>query len=256
MQYAGIREEHVARARRRRRVRRLAHGRDRDAGAQAPKPCSSACCPTTCAASPRAARSTRCSAARTAASSTTCSPTASPRSASSPSPTPPTTRRTWRGSSATPRTSTPTSCDHIDDYAMLAVQGPRAREILGSLADGRLPLRMHCCQRSVAGVPMLVCGTGYTGEDGVELLLTPTAPGRCGTRWSKPASTPGGPRRARHAAPRGLLPPVRQRHGRGRATRSRPAWAGAARRTPASSAPRRCAPPARPVRRRSSSPSP
>jgi aminomethyltransferase len=32
---------------------------------------------------------------------------------------------------------------------------------------------MHCCQRSVAGVAMLVCGTGYTGEDGVELLLDP-----------------------------------------------------------------------------------
>ena len=27
--------------------------------------------------------------------------------------------------------------------------------------------------RTVADVPMLVCGTGYTGEDGVELLLDP-----------------------------------------------------------------------------------
>jgi aminomethyltransferase len=70
--------------------------------------------------------------------------------------------------------------DHIDDYAMLAVQGPRSREILGSLADGRLPPRMHCCQRSVAGVPMLVCGTGYTGEDGVEALLHPDG---AGTVW-------------------------------------------------------------------------
>src|SRR5213076_2415608 len=42
-----------------------------------------------------------------------------------------------------------------------------------SLADGRLPPRMHCCQRTVAGAAMLVCGTGYTGEDGVELLLAP-----------------------------------------------------------------------------------
>ena len=32
---------------------------------------------------------------------------------------------------------------------------------------------MHCCERTVAGAPMLVCGTGYTGEDGVELLLDP-----------------------------------------------------------------------------------
>ena len=70
--------------------------------------------------------------------------------------------------------------DHIDDYAMLAVQGPRARDILGGLADGRLPQRMHCCQRSVAGVPMLVCGTGYTGEDGVEVLLHPDG---AGTVW-------------------------------------------------------------------------
>jgi aminomethyltransferase len=58
-------------------------------------------------------------------------------------------------------------------YAMLAVQGPNARALVSRLADGDLPLRMHCCERSVAGVPMLVCGTGYTGEDGVELLLDP-----------------------------------------------------------------------------------
>jgi aminomethyltransferase len=61
--------------------------------------------------------------------------------------------------------------DRIDEWAMLAVQGPRAREIVRGLSDGRLPARMHCCQRTVAGVPMLVCGTGYTGEDGVELLV-------------------------------------------------------------------------------------
>ena len=32
---------------------------------------------------------------------------------------------------------------------------------------------MHCVERSIAGAAMLVCGTGYTGEDGVELLLDP-----------------------------------------------------------------------------------
>ena len=68
--------------------------------------------------------------------------------------------------------------DRCDEYAMLAVQGPRARALVQSLSDGALPLRMHCCQRNIAGVPMLVCGTGYTGEDGVELLLDPgSAPG-------------------------------------------------------------------------------
>jgi aminomethyltransferase len=58
-------------------------------------------------------------------------------------------------------------------YAMLAVQGPSARALVTKLTDGRLPTRMHCCERTVAGAAMLVCGTGYTGEDGVELLLDP-----------------------------------------------------------------------------------
>jgi aminomethyltransferase len=65
--------------------------------------------------------------------------------------------------------------DRGDDYAMLAVQGPEARGLVERLADGQLPPRMHCCVRTVAGAPMLVCGTGYTGEDGVELLLPPDA---------------------------------------------------------------------------------
>ena len=63
--------------------------------------------------------------------------------------------------------------DVASRFAMLAVQGPRARQLVGGLADGSLPSRMHCCERSVAGSAMLVCGTGYTGEDGVELLLDP-----------------------------------------------------------------------------------
>ncbi len=63
--------------------------------------------------------------------------------------------------------------DVADRFAMLAVQGPRARAVVGQLSDGPLPPRMHCCERSVAGAAMLVCGTGYTGEDGVELLLDP-----------------------------------------------------------------------------------
>jgi aminomethyltransferase len=65
--------------------------------------------------------------------------------------------------------------DAINDYAMLAVQGPEARSIVGGLADGELPPRMHTATLSVAGARMLVCGTGYTGEDGVELLMAPDA---------------------------------------------------------------------------------
>jgi aminomethyltransferase len=65
--------------------------------------------------------------------------------------------------------------DRTTDFAMLAVQGPAARDLVRRLADGTLPSRFHCCERSVAGMAALVCGTGYTGEDGVELLIAPSA---------------------------------------------------------------------------------
>jgi aminomethyltransferase len=58
-------------------------------------------------------------------------------------------------------------------YAMLAVQGPGARAALERVAGGELPRRMRTAELPVAGVDALVCGTGYTGEDGCELLLPP-----------------------------------------------------------------------------------
>ncbi len=63
--------------------------------------------------------------------------------------------------------------DVAADYAMLAVQGPEARAIVAGLADGELPPRMRTAELEVAGAEALVCGTGYTGEPGVELLLPP-----------------------------------------------------------------------------------
>jgi aminomethyltransferase len=65
--------------------------------------------------------------------------------------------------------------DAGDEYAMLAVQGPRARELAGSLADAELPPRTRTATVRIAGAEALACGTGYTGEDGVELLLDPEA---------------------------------------------------------------------------------
>jgi aminomethyltransferase len=58
-------------------------------------------------------------------------------------------------------------------YAMLAVQGPRAREIVQAISDAPLPERFTTATRTLLGRPVLVCGTGYTGEDGVELLCDP-----------------------------------------------------------------------------------
>jgi glycine cleavage system T protein (aminomethyltransferase) len=64
--------------------------------------------------------------------------------------------------------------DRLHDYAMLAVQGPAARGIVNDLTDEELPARFRTTEMTVAGAPkILVCGTGYTGEDGVELLLAP-----------------------------------------------------------------------------------
>jgi aminomethyltransferase len=63
--------------------------------------------------------------------------------------------------------------DRLDDYAMLAVQGPLAREIVQAVSDAPLPARMTTATRRLAGAEALVCGTGYSGEDGVELLLSP-----------------------------------------------------------------------------------
>jgi aminomethyltransferase len=71
--------------------------------------------------------------------------------------------------------------DAAADYAMLAVQGPEARQIVGELASGELPARMHTGELEVAGARALVCGTGYTGEPGVELLL---APGEAAGVWT------------------------------------------------------------------------
>ena len=63
------------------------------------------------------------------------------------------------------------------DWAMLAVQGPDARAALGRLAEGELPARMRTAELRLAGAQALVCGTGYTGEDGCELMLPPDAAG-------------------------------------------------------------------------------
>jgi aminomethyltransferase len=67
--------------------------------------------------------------------------------------------------------------DVADRYAMLAVQGPHARRIASATLGIDLPPRMRAAAERVGGRPAIVCGTGYTGEDGVELLIDPdTAP--------------------------------------------------------------------------------
>ncbi len=65
--------------------------------------------------------------------------------------------------------------DAIDRYAMLAVQGPRARGVVAGLSSTELPDRMRTATVELNDAEALVCGTGYTGEDGVEVLVDPGA---------------------------------------------------------------------------------
>ncbi|HTO03681.1 MAG TPA: glycine cleavage system aminomethyltransferase GcvT [Opitutus sp.] len=64
-----------------------------------------------------------------------------------------------------------TIADRSDDYALLAIQGPRATEIVQSLTGAKLGLikSYHFMEGTVAGVHCLISRTGYTGEDGFEL---------------------------------------------------------------------------------------
>jgi len=61
--------------------------------------------------------------------------------------------------------------DRSSDYALLALQGPRAQEILQSLTGAKLPILRyyHFQEGTIAGVQCFISRTGYTGEDGFEL---------------------------------------------------------------------------------------
>ena len=70
--------------------------------------------------------------------------------------------------------------DASDEYAQLALQGPRSQEILQRLT--RLDLDVLPYYRftlgRIADADCLVSRTGYTGEDGFELYLSPTEAAR------------------------------------------------------------------------------
>jgi len=63
--------------------------------------------------------------------------------------------------------------DASDRTALIAVQGPRALDILAPLVDAPIgELRSYAgTEARVAGAPAWVARTGYTGEDGFELFL-------------------------------------------------------------------------------------
>jgi aminomethyltransferase len=60
-----------------------------------------------------------------------------------------------------------------DESCMLALQGPKAEEILQKLTPAQLATlpNHHCLVDDVVDVPTLIGRTGYTGEDGFELFF-------------------------------------------------------------------------------------
>ena len=63
------------------------------------------------------------------------------------------------------------------EFAQIALQGPKAEQILAALTEVRLAdiVYYHFCEGVVAGVQMIISRTGYTGEDGFELYLPASA---------------------------------------------------------------------------------
>jgi aminomethyltransferase len=68
-----------------------------------------------------------------------------------------------------------TVTDRSAETALLAVQGPKAAEIVQSLTGAKLGLikYYHFGEATVAGIRCVASRTGYTGEDGFELYHAP-----------------------------------------------------------------------------------
>ena len=82
----------------------------------------------------------------------------------------------------TERTSGVKPINRSDDYAQLALQGPKAAAILQrkTAADLSVLRTYRFTEAEVAGVPCILSRTGYTGEDGFELYC---APGKAEALW-------------------------------------------------------------------------
>ena len=123
--------------------------------------------------------------------------------------------------------------DRTIDTAMIAVQGPRALETLQPLFDqplGPVPYYHLTMGRLQGGLNAVISRTGYTGEDGFEVIVAARRRGRCVERTPGNRESPMVSRRAVWvpATPFASRPRCRfmVTSFRSRSTRTRPAWAG------------------------------
>jgi aminomethyltransferase len=65
--------------------------------------------------------------------------------------------------------------NHLEDQALLALQGPKAADVLARHAEGEYPLAslsfMRFAAYTLAGAPATISRSGYTGEDGFEISI-------------------------------------------------------------------------------------
>ncbi len=72
--------------------------------------------------------------------------------------------------------------DETREWGILALQGPKARDVLAAASDGEAPKFHRITTMVIAGAECLVSGTGYTGEKGVEIYVQAT---QAGAVWDR-----------------------------------------------------------------------
>lgn len=85
--------------------------------------------------------------------------------------------------------------DASSDYAQLALQGPAFAEILAKTGcEGTLPEKPYAftTQFAIASIPCMVSTTGYTGESGIEIYLSPEHAGALFDQLIAAGATPCG----------------------------------------------------------------
>jgi glycine cleavage system T protein (aminomethyltransferase) len=84
--------------------------------------------------------------------------------------------------------------DESDDWALLALQGPQAVGLLQNLTDADLSNLKYYrfLEGEVAGTKAMISRTGYTGEDGFEIYLSPDDAPRVWRELLEAGATPAG----------------------------------------------------------------